>query len=314
MKKPSSNHRKHSKFKINNNLFYCEDCSSFIFHSKTDQKPNNSKAILIARSSNYDKTSNFLKTPLFTCLFKEKFNNCSFSSFLNKKSYLKYRKIQIKNMKLICTNFNLSQKTYYLSIQYLDKICSDMSSFNKETLQQISLFCIILASKFNETAPKSLKVQSELKNKASENYKSDEIYVLKLLDYELNQNTVYDLLSEMLNCGLVFEDEICDYKKLDEVYSMILKILYIFTENSSYLDLTYYQIAISIIGFVRELLGLEPFSKRIIELFFNDPENVSEEYLKVGLMKIKKRFRINEKVKSEKNKGIIIQDGLKKII
>ena len=118
MKKPSSNHRKHSKFKINNTLFYCEDCSSFFIHSKTDEKPNNSKAILIARSSNYDKTSNFLKTPLFTCLFKEKFNNCSFSSFLNKKSYLKYRKIQIKNIKLICSNFYLSQKTYYLSILY----------------------------------------------------------------------------------------------------------------------------------------------------------------------------------------------------
>ena len=44
-----------------------------------------------------------------------------------------------------------------------------MSSFNKETLQQISLFCIILASKFNETVPNSLDVQPELKIEASEN-------------------------------------------------------------------------------------------------------------------------------------------------
>ena len=46
----------------------------------------------------------------------------------------------------------------------------------------------------------------------------------------------------MLNWGFVFEDEICDicdYKGLNEVYSVILKIYYIFTENSSYLDLTY---------------------------------------------------------------------------
>ena len=43
----------------------------------------------------------------------------------------------------------------------------------------------------------------------------------------------------MLNYGFVFEDETCDYKGLNEVYSIILKIYYIFTENSSYLDLTY---------------------------------------------------------------------------
>ena len=314
MIKPISNHRKHSKYKINNVLFYCEDCSSFILRSKTEGKPNNSKTILIERSSSYINNNNLPQKPLFTCLFQDKASNCSCNSFLNKKGYLKFRKAQIKNMKLICNNFNLSPKTYHLSVQYLDKICSAMNSFNKETLLQISTFCIILASKFNEIAPKSLEVQSTLKNKASKNYKVDEIYILKLLDYDLNQNTAYDLLSEMLNCGLVFEDEVFDYKKFDEVYSMILKILYIFSENNSYLDLNNYQIAVSIIGFIRELLGLEPFSKRIIELFFNDPENVREEHLKTGLMKIKKLFRINEKAKNEKNKGVNSQEGVKIII
>ena len=301
MKKSSLNHRKHSKCNINNAVFYCEDCSSFILHSKTEEKLNNSKAFLIARSSNYINSNHLPKKPFFTCLFQEKINNCySCYPFLNKKCYLKYRKSQIKNMKLICTNFKLSPKTYYLSIHYLDKICSDMNLFNKETLLQISTFCIILASKFNETAPKSLEVQSSLKNQASKNYKVDEIYILKLLDYDLNQCTAYDILSEMLNCGLVFEDENIDYKKLDEVYFMILKILYIFTENNSFLDFDYYQIAISIIGFIRDLLGLEPFSKRILELFFNGPENIRDEYLKAGLMKIKKIFRINEKVENGK--------------
>ena len=95
----------------------------------------------------------------------------------NKKDYLKLRSSLIKNMKKICSYFSLSLKTYFTSIEYLDRICYKLYSFDKNALFQISLFCIILATKFLENKETAIKVQTYLKEN-SKNFTFDEIYTL----------------------------------------------------------------------------------------------------------------------------------------
>ena len=79
----------------------------------------------------------------------------------------------------------------------------------------MTLLCIILASKFNENAEKSLEVQTILKANISKNYLADEIYVLKLLNYKLNIHTSYDLLQDILKYGFIFEGDNFNYRKVN---------------------------------------------------------------------------------------------------
>ena len=159
-------------------------------------------------------------------------NDCKPNDFLaeNKKDYLKIRSKLIKNIKKICSVFSLSLKAYFSSIAYLDKICSKLCLFNENILIQISLFCVILATKFFEKKEKAFEVQTYLKQNTSKNYKFDEIYALHLLNYDLNICTSYDILMDILYLGFIFEnEEFKNYNRLNILYNNIPKILYIFS-------------------------------------------------------------------------------------
>ena len=201
-------------------------------------------------------------------------------------------------MKLLCNNFELNKKTYFLSVDYFDRICSKLISFELESLNQISYFCLILAAKFQENGTKSI----QLKKKCvinSYNYIRDELYLLQLLNYDLHVFTSYDILIDCLYCGFIFSDESFSLKKMDIIYEKIVNILYLFSESRYYIDMTYKEISLAIIGFVRETLGLESFNNIIKNIFMNDSNDV-EIYL-LCLDKIKKCFKfINNKNNNNK--------------
>ena len=222
--------------KMFNSISYCIICSSFIFQNISSFE-SSSKTI---KPNSFE--INKEHAPNFEWLNKDSIKS---KFFINKKEYLKLRPSIIKSMKKICSFFSLSLKTYFLSVEYFDKINSNSSSYNENTLSQISLFCIILAAKFVENVKKALEVQSALKEKASKNYLVDEVFVLKLLDYDLNIYTSYDIFMDILYCGFIFENENFNYKQINLIYYNIQKILYTFSESNSYIDMTPKQIAIS---------------------------------------------------------------------
>ena len=258
-----------------NSIYYCMICSTFTFNNIAYKTiiPNNFKKI---REN----------PPNLHWLTKQR----NSYNFINKKDYLKLRSSIIKNIKKICSFFSLSLKTYFLSVEYFDNICSKTKVFSKNTLFQISLICINLASKFIENKTKSLEVQLVLKEKASKNYLEDEIYILQLLNYNLNIYTSYDILMDILFYGFIFENEDFNYEKLNLFYFNIEKILYTFSESNYYIDMTPKQIAISLIAFSRKLLNLNPFSENIKKIFMIKDSNENS-YI-TGLKIIEKKIKI----------------------
>ena len=282
----------HSKalFQLFNSIYYCMICSAFIFKNNSSYDSQ----IKTIRPFHYNKMKEIRPCPLWSSEEKKEKK-----IFLNKRDYIKNRPPIIKNIKRICCYFSLTLKTFFLSVEYLDIICSKVSSFNPNTLLQISLICLILASKFNEQPPKAIRVQRELKKNFSTNYLVDETYILQLLNYKLNINTSYDMVMDSLNYGFILEGENYNHCQMNYICSNIEKILYFFTEINSYIDMTAKQIAISIIGFAREFLNLTPFTDSIKKLFMIEPKN--EELYNSGLQIIKKRIKIEGESKSNKN-------------
>lgn len=277
--------------KLFNSISYCMICSCFIFQNISSFE-SSSKTI---KPNSFEINKDY--TPSFHWLNKDSTKN---NSFVNKKEYLKLRPSIIKNMKKVCSYFSLSLKTYFLSVEYFDKINSNTSSYNESTLYQISLFCIILASKFIENSAKALEVQSTLKDKVSKNYLIDEVFVLKLLDYDLNIYTSYDIFMDILYCGFIFENEDINYKQINLIYYNIQKILYTFSESNSYIDMTPKQIAISMMAFSRELMNLHPFTSNIQKIFMINKKN--ENLYIQGLKIIKKKIKIENEVKGGKKR------------
>ncbi len=277
--------------KLINSLSYCMVCSSFIFKDTTSSI---NSPIVSIKPDNYPKNEE-----ISSLLWSEEEKKES-NLFINKKNYLKQRSPIIKNIKKICSYFSLSLKTYFLSIAYLDKICSKLSFFNQSAVFQISLFCLILAAKFNEKVSKATLVQNSLKKEISKNYAVDEMYVLQLLNHELNIYTSYDMLIDIMNFGFVFQGENFNCKKLNYIYLYLEKMLYIVSEINSFIDFTSKQIALSIVGFARELLDLIPFTDIFKKIFLIDSEN--EQNYVSGLNLIKKRIKIevaNKKIEAK---------------
>ena len=158
----------------------------------------------------------------------------------------------------------------------------------------MTILCIILAAKFNENAEKALEVQTILKTNISKNYLADEIYVLKLLNYKLNIHTSYDLLQDILKYGFIFEGENFNYRRLDSIYSIPVKTLYIFSEINSFIDMSLKQSVLIVIGFARELFGLIPFNDNIKKIF----SIKNEKFYNSGVKIIKKKIKIECNVKN----------------
>lgn len=254
-------HNQTVKTLSNSLISYCILCGSFEFISETGNKIFSIKP----------KKSKFFSQIDPTIILASK--DTPIQKFRNKKEYLKFRQQMIKETKKICLKNHLTLKTFFLAIYYFDNICSKLSIFSLDTLNSMSFFCLIIAAKFSENGSTAKLLENKYKGKISSNYQSDEIYILKLLDYNLNVITSYDIISSVINSGFVFDDEIFNNKKYLLIYSQIEKMIYAFVESKNFIEMTPKQIAFSIISFSRECLGLEVFSQRIKKIFnisYND--------------------------------------------
>ena len=206
----------------------------------------------------------------------ESFNNMlikieDFSNLINiKNNYLKLRKETIIFLKEITSQFCLCDRTFHLALTLLDKIFLKID--NTRFIQSISMFCIIFAAKFvEEDTYKANLIQQTYSKFFSENYLSDEFYLLNLLDYNFNITTNYDILEYFLNYKLIyFKDEkkvFEKYSKKFSVYHLAIEYLNSLIEKNIILTLTPIQISFGIIQLIRKRIGLNPFRTELYQEF-----------------------------------------------
>ncbi len=272
-------HKSKDRFEITSNISLCFNCSS-----------------LIIRDESYKEIST-IKPPKYSVIQENaipiffSLKNHKPYSFRNKRSYIVIRKAIIKKMKLFCNNFKLNLKTYFLALDYFDRICSKMSIFHLEDIKQIAKYCIILATKFQENGSKGMEVK-KFGDVIQKNYVKDELYLLQLLDYDLHSFTCYDILMDILHCGFLFNGEKFSINKMKAIYEKIENMLYMFSESNYYIDMSHKEIAMAMVGLTREILGLEAYNNNIKYIFINDPSNI-QNYI-IYLNKLKKCFVIKE--------------------
>lgn len=226
----------------------------------------------------------------------------SFSKNLPRKiEYLKIRQGIIKEMKQLAHRHSLQYKTFFASIYYLDTICSKLLYYEYEAIRLMGMFCLVLSSKFWEDGEKGYEVEKFYSKTISTNYISDEIFVLKLLDYNLAVTTAYDYLISMLQIGFVFENETVNPKKMNFIYSHIEKMLYGFIESKNYIDMTQKEIAFGIIGFSRESMKIDAFPDKLMKIYGKN--YCKNEFFGI-LSKIKKCLKIKKQKSNSPNVNV----------
>ena len=191
--------------------------------------------------------------------------------YLSKKDYIKKRKKTILMLKEILINYSLSDKTFHLAISLLDSIFMKINAINEMNI--IAIFCLIIASKFIENDSfKSTLLEQNYSKQISSNYKNDEIYILKLIDYNLNITTAYDVLNLILTQqNILFDGE--EKKNKFSTHHMAVVYLNKLIENEIILTLNPIEISFGIIQLIRKRLKLIPENKEIYKLFFKDYNN-----------------------------------------
>ena len=290
-------------FKNNQDLFLCSHESKYLH----DMKPNfqicfNCSSILYTnelgkrifpiKPGKYN-TSQETSTPIFLSM-KDTHRPHQFN---NKESYLEIRNTIVKKMKTFAQNFNLTKKTFFLSLEYFDRICSRAAKFNFDDFLQTAYLCVVLAAKFQDDHQNAFNAKLGLG--LSNNYAKDELYVLQLLNYDLYAITSYDIVMDIMHTGFLFSGENFSLNKMNVIYQQVEKMLYFFSEKKYYIEMTPIEIAISVIGFIREALGLVAYNN-IIEQIFMTQVNDLKIYL-YCLNLFKNCFQIHVEAKNMNN-------------
>lgn len=255
-------------------LYICLNCSSLLIQSQ-----NSSGEITVISTKKpkiFSSQLEIFPSFLSSCINNSIFFTQNKNIFQNKPDYLKYRSDCVRKLKIICNNLSLSKQTYFLALDYFDRICSKIRIFIKENLEEIIFFCVILASKFYENITKNNEIKRKINNYyMKKDILSDEMYILSVLNYEMNPLTVFDFIKDILTVGFVFEGENYDNneKKFNGIYFLVEKMVYLFTENNLFIEMTPYQVAIGVIAVARKLLNLEPFSEIFKRVFIHSNNN-----------------------------------------
>ena len=270
-------HERKAISEVNSTFSLCFNCSSAIF------KYGPGKEISTIKPSKFSVVQESA-TPIFLSIpdTHKPYN------FRNKSDFQKIRNYFIKRIKLFCTNLNISKKTYFLTLDYFDRVCSKLSAFDMNDLLEISQLCLILAAKFSETQIKTVEIKKYLN--LNNNYSTDELFILQLLDYDLCVHTSYDILMDIMHTGFLFSDEKFSLKKMNFLYGKMENMLFFFSEKNFYIDMTHKEIALSLIGLIRETLGLIAYNNILKSIFMNENINIQSYY--ACLKKLRKCFKI----------------------
>ena len=275
-------HEKESRSEINSklSLCICLNCSSLLIPKEEGLNIGTVKPLKYAIHQE-DWTPLFLTIP----------DNPNQNNFQNNTEFRKNRSFIVRKLKDFCTYFSLSAKTYFLALEYLDRVCLQISSSDINDYLQIGQICVILASKFQESRQKTMKMKTYL-NLENNIYLKDELFILKLLDYNLMSHTCYDILLDLMYAGFLFQDEKFSLRKMNYLYGKLESMLYFFSGTKYYMDMTHKEVAFSLIGFIREILGLKAFNNYIKNFFMGENSYIQNYY--ACLQNLRKCFKIND--------------------
>lgn len=277
------------KSKANPFIFYCILCSSFAIYKDTDFIETVKPPIYNIKSENeislkndfFDATVQTSKIPTDT----------------------KNRQKIIKEIKNYMKIYDFSLSTFFHSVEYYDRIMKKIRMIKFDQQKTISFFCLLLAIKLFENGVHGVDIIRRMKEDnpvLSRRFLDDELFILKLLDYDLLNDTAYDYLNKLKFSGFVYENEKINKKRLNYVYTQMDNMILAFIESKKYNQMTDKQIAFGIVGFIRSSLGLVSFNEELKESYnFNDRGDVF--YLQ-GLELVQSSMKIKQK----KGKGMMI--------
>lgn len=187
--------------------------------------------------------------------------------------YLNVRVESIAYLKKLCLSYHLSDKAFFSSLSYLDKVMLNCLNFSVSDLNLNIICCFILAAKFSENDSYPINIsklinEEGLTETTPEMIKEREILVLKKLNYNLCEITPYEILIAMLNCGIVFKGEDYDEATLNKVYMFSLKILTKIINSDTFIIYNNYVIAFSIVFLARRKFSLSKNNLKILKLLY----------------------------------------------
>ena len=190
---------------------------------------------------------------IFKKMQKNVYDHYFYNSFLTvNKEYVSIRSSLLSIIHKVCEKMSFRSQTFFLCVQYLDIIFSKKQSsipFSKYNI--VGLACLCLSAKYCENDPMVphlqyfIKVYNNLVRGGWKNalYKSDlfyfEVVAVKLLNYKLNYNTIYDFDSFFWGHGIVKIEQLTDihYDGYSRSYSIKKVIEKIYKKSREYLDI-----------------------------------------------------------------------------
>ena len=198
----------------------------------------------------------------------------------------------------------------------MDRIYSEINTINEINL--IAIFCLILSSKHTEdNACKAFVLEKIYANRLSSNYRSDEIYILKLLDYNLNTTTAYDILSYLVSLEIVGQNELTNLKKQNPqlIEHICLSYLNNLVQYNFIVPLNPLEIALGVIQICRKKIGLSLYTKDLLEKFELDDMKSKMNHcysvfanvlLKKKFVNIKKNRMMEEESKQASDNSVFV--------
>lgn len=261
--------------KINNSdLFvFCKNCGSIIY-KKSEKTYINS-----IKPSSYQNKTEMDPLELFPTYI-----NTPFTKIAPNSPYLIIREHAISRLEKYRHSYNFSEDTFYLAMTYMDII---FKNFGEKTIRgkEFDLFiinCLLLAGKFYEKdireMASSVEKFWELNNCriSDKEIQLNEIECLRLLNYKLDHQSVYDLLKFLMYNGIVYQND--SYTVSNIIYNYSLKVFRDIMNSNIALMYHPVPICFSIIIFARKKFKLNTkYLKKIYNIKSEDYKECYDE-------------------------------------
>jgi hypothetical protein len=184
--------------------YFCKKCGTLIIKSEIENEQ-----IMLLKTNKYEAPTHI--DPLIH-LLKLKHSSKKYVPKQISKLYHEIREDGIFLLKSLCSTYQVSDKVFFSSISYLDRIMCDVSKISKYDFELNVIACFILAGKFSEldAYPFDYKLFTSKNGEFIynvEDIQNAEISVLKQLNYDLSDITTFEVLLGFLHCGIVFEED-----------------------------------------------------------------------------------------------------------
>lgn len=245
--------------------YFCKKCGTLIIKSEIENEQ-----IMLLKPNKYEAPTHI--DPLIH-LLKLKHSSKKYVPKQISKLYHEIREDGIFLLKSLCSTYQVSDKVFFSSISYLDRIMCDVSKISKYDFELNVIACFILAGKFSEldAYPFDYKLFTSKNGEFIynvEDIQNAEISVLKQLNYDLSDITTFEVLLGFLHCGIVFEEEVYDINELNDVYYYTLKLLAKLVVSHVFIKFDPYSIAFSIIHFARKYYNIEIGSLKYLKFLY----------------------------------------------